>query len=41
MLAFVRLNARDVMLITKKEHSSNLKKVLAELKAGDYHQLLE
>jgi mannose-1-phosphate guanylyltransferase len=35
------VNAQDVMLITKKEHSSNLKKVLAELKAGDYHQLLE
>lgn len=35
------VNAQDVMLITKKEHSSNLKKVLAELKAGDYYQLLE
>lgn len=35
------VNAKDVMLITKKEHSADLKKVLAKLKAGDYHQLLE
>jgi mannose-1-phosphate guanylyltransferase len=35
------VNAQDVMLITKKEHSSNLKKVLAKLKTGDYQRLLE